>query len=149
MSRFSNVVFSGLFAAIAAERRDTEVTTLLWQLSTDPKKSEQLHKLLVENPEYLKLRSGDGRGALWWAFESGNSDAVAFMQAVDEKAVTALLKEKDDKGSTPAELCKDKEKCSPTAEQLEKGKAEVKKINEQVDQEFKDLEADWVADDEF
>lgn len=148
MHTFTTLSLATFAAGVAAERRDTEVTTLLWQLTSDSKKIDDLRKLLVENPEYVKLRSADGRGAMWWAHEAENMDAVAFMKAVNKKDADTMLYEEDDNGKRPQHLCKDKS-CKPSDDQMEKAKKAFKEAEDKIAQEYKDLEAEWEADDEF
>eukprot|EP00823_Brevimastigomonas_motovehiculus_P006548 TRINITY_DN543_c0_g1_i1.p1 TRINITY_DN543_c0_g1~~TRINITY_DN543_c0_g1_i1.p1 ORF type:complete len:174 (-),score=45.98 TRINITY_DN543_c0_g1_i1:346-867(-) len=85
-------------ASASSEWQDTEQTTLLWKIISqgDMKALKEFMKLV---PETIVLRSGDGRGALFWAYEFSRMDMVSTLLAAgaDEEA-------QDKDGMTPAQL---------------------------------------------
>jgi dolichyl-diphosphooligosaccharide--protein glycosyltransferase len=77
---------------------DTEDTTLMWKLiSTNA--VDELKSWLAEQPEKAFIRSRDGRGPMWWAFEQRN-----------ERMTDLLMKagvphtDRDANGKTPVDL---------------------------------------------
>jgi hypothetical protein len=86
---------------------DTPLTTNLWRvISTGD--AEELKELLASDPEAANARSGDGRGALWWAYEYGKKDLIQQLIAAG-----ASTTERDADGKTPAEVTS----VGPTAAQ--------------------------------
>eukprot|EP00397_Hematodinium_sp_SG-2012_P064034 GEMP01089676.1.p1 GENE.GEMP01089676.1~~GEMP01089676.1.p1 ORF type:complete len:196 (+),score=64.36 GEMP01089676.1:41-589(+) len=71
-----------LATSVLAQWQDTEQTTKLWKL-IHGKDRHELEKLVFQYPDVLELRSSDGRGGLWWAWEYGNTDALALYLAHD------------------------------------------------------------------
>eukprot|EP00397_Hematodinium_sp_SG-2012_P055715 GEMP01068199.1.p1 GENE.GEMP01068199.1~~GEMP01068199.1.p1 ORF type:complete len:179 (+),score=55.52 GEMP01068199.1:97-633(+) len=68
---------------VSAEWANTMVTTNLWQMISKNDESGALENLVFRNPSVLERRSEDGRGALWWAWEYRNIDALALYLAHD------------------------------------------------------------------
>lgn len=60
---------------------------------------DEVAHLLAAKPETVKLRSADGRGPLWWAYEAGKSEMAALLLAAgaDPEAT-------DNEGIRPVEL---------------------------------------------
>jgi ankyrin repeat protein len=81
-----------------AEWEDSPMTTQLWHLVSS-NNVDGLNLFVAQNPHWVHLRSADGRGALFWAYEYGRPQLISkFLNAgVDPKA-------KDRSGSTPADL---------------------------------------------
>lgn len=50
---------------------DTEDTTLMWKIVTENNVAD-LERWIQADPGAAWLRSSDGRGPMWWAFESKN-----------------------------------------------------------------------------
>ena len=59
----------------AAEWKDTEVTTKIWQ-AVSSGDSGEVKKLLDGDDDIVNTRSADGRGALWWAYEADNDEII-------------------------------------------------------------------------
>jgi len=80
------------------EWQDTDQTTRMWQVVTHNRVLE-LSDWLEDYPEVAFIRSKDGRGPLWWAYESGNQDIIDILldAGVDPSA-------EDASGITPIEL---------------------------------------------
>eukprot|EP00992_Anisonema_acinus_P002140 TRINITY_DN10592_c2_g1_i1.p1 TRINITY_DN10592_c2_g1~~TRINITY_DN10592_c2_g1_i1.p1 ORF type:complete len:154 (-),score=48.97 TRINITY_DN10592_c2_g1_i1:97-558(-) len=77
---------------------DTPVTTQLWQLISSGD-VDGLNRLVSQNAKWAHLRSADGRGALFWAYEYKQSKIVSMLV---NAGVSADAQDKD--GKTPAEL---------------------------------------------
>jgi len=60
-----------------------------------------LATILAQNPEAATLRSDDGRGPLWWAYELGRSDIAALLIAAGADADA-----RDKEGIRPSDLKK-------------------------------------------
>ena len=65
----------------------------------DLDESEKLKMVLTKNPGLAQIRSADGRGPLWWAYESGNSDIVKLL-----KMAGAREDARDANGVKPADV---------------------------------------------
>jgi dolichyl-diphosphooligosaccharide--protein glycosyltransferase len=59
----------------SAEWADTPLTTKLWNL-VHGNKVKDFRDLIRMEPNVVHVRSGDGRGPLWWAYEYGRGDIV-------------------------------------------------------------------------
>lgn len=64
-------------------------------------KVKDLMEWLKENPEIAFMRSSDGRGPMWWAYESDNDKIVRIL-----KKVGVSDKDTDRNGLTPLDLMK-------------------------------------------
>merc|ERR1740129_2349980 len=112
---------------LAAEWRNTEVTTSLWRMISSGE-NYQLASLCAQNPEAIKARSEDGRGALWWAFEYGNAEALATLKVWGANLES---QEKDEDGNVPANLAQDATSLFAEAKSKEEeAKERKKKIEE-------------------
>jgi hypothetical protein len=80
------------------EWKDTDKTTRMWQIVSQNRALE-LSDWLEDYPEVALIRSKDGRGPLWWAYESGHESIIQILlnAGADPNA-------KDAKGMTPREL---------------------------------------------
>jgi ankyrin repeat protein len=78
--------------------RDSDFTTNLWQVISSGN-YEELETILSSNPDAVEVRSGDGRGALWWAYEYGRKDMVELLLKNGAKP-----DERDGDGKTPKEI---------------------------------------------
>ena len=83
---------------INANWENSEKTTLLWQLISDDN-INQLKDLMTQSPEVIHLRSEDGRGPMWWAYEYGRSEIVALL-----KKYGVRDDREDSKGVKPTDL---------------------------------------------
>jgi len=77
---------------------DTEDTTLMWSLITN-NQVEDLKMWLEEDPTVAFIRSRDGRGPMWWAFEQRNEEVTKLLMS---KGVPHT--DRDAKGLTPMDL---------------------------------------------
>ncbi|KAL3942167.1 MAG: hypothetical protein SGBAC_003592 [Bacillariaceae sp.] len=82
--------------------QDTEDTTLMWNLIAANKVSE-LEQWLKEEPSMAFMRSKDGRGPMWWAFEQRNEPITKLLMKVGVPHT-----DRDSKGMTPADLLEGK-----------------------------------------
>mmetsp|Transcript_13390 Transcript_13390/g.30484 ORF Transcript_13390/g.30484 Transcript_13390/m.30484 type:complete len:952 (-) Transcript_13390:2347-5202(-) len=80
---------------------NTEDTTLMWKLVTSDA-IEDLEQWLKIDPGAAWLRSADGRGPMWWAFESKNQDAVTLLMKLGVPHT-----DKDKNGLSPVDLLKE------------------------------------------
>jgi dolichyl-diphosphooligosaccharide---protein glycosyltransferase len=77
---------------------NTEVTTRMWQLISGGH-VEELTTWIEANPAVAYVRSEDGRGPMWWAFESRNQDIVKVLMKAGVPHTDA-----DVNGKTPVDL---------------------------------------------
>jgi dolichyl-diphosphooligosaccharide--protein glycosyltransferase len=77
---------------------DTEDTTLMWSLITN-NQVEDLKMWLDEDPTVAFIRSRDGRGPMWWAFEQRNEEITKVLMAAG-----VPHSDRDAKGLTPVDL---------------------------------------------
>mmetsp|Transcript_32313 Transcript_32313/g.58405 ORF Transcript_32313/g.58405 Transcript_32313/m.58405 type:complete len:963 (+) Transcript_32313:135-3023(+) len=80
---------------------DTDDTTLMWKI-VNGNAVDDLERWLQADPGAAWLRSGDGRGPMWWAFESKNQDIVTILMKVG-----VPHSDKDKNGQTPVDLLKE------------------------------------------
>jgi len=80
---------------------DTEDTTLMWKICND-NAIEDLERWLHADPGAAWLRSADGRGPMWWAFESKNQDIVTILMKMGVPHT-----DMDKNGLTPVSLLKE------------------------------------------
>lgn len=85
-------------AAINSIWEDTEDTTELWKLITSGEVRD-LENVLEKNPILAHMRSSDGRGPMFWAFEHRRQDMVKLLM---KKGVSHS--ERDRQGLTPVDL---------------------------------------------
>lgn len=93
----------------------------------------QLHGFIIEHPSVLMLRSQDGRGAIWWAWEYKNAEALAILAV---NGVDLHYSQADAAGTKPFELCESYEETLKEAQSLiELKKIEKDRIKEQIEEE--------------
>lgn len=80
---------------------DTEDTTLMWKI-VNSNEVEDLERWLQADPGAAWLRSSDGRGPMWWAFESKNQDIVTILMKMGVPHT-----DKDKNGNSPVDLLKE------------------------------------------
>ena len=78
--------------------QDTEFTTNLWSVISSGN-IEELRSILESNPDGSRVRSSDGRGPLWWAFEYKRDEMVQLL--IDSGASP---NERDADGNRPNEV---------------------------------------------
>jgi len=78
--------------------KDTDETTYMWSLINDGN-IHSLQALLEKEPEMAFVRSQDGRGPMWWAFEANNQEVVKLLM---EKGVPH--NDADANGKKPVDL---------------------------------------------
>jgi dolichyl-diphosphooligosaccharide--protein glycosyltransferase len=81
-----------------SEWDDNEATTELWQLISGNKYNDLL-ELLLKNPGLAHVRSSDGRGPMFWAYENNRKDIIHAL-----KTMGVLDTRKDAKGIMAKEL---------------------------------------------
>merc|ERR1719445_1784672 len=130
-SLFLSVIWWPLISP-SAEHENTQETTLLWTLISTSQ-NMQLHGFIIEHPSVLMLRSEDGRGAIWWAWEYKNAEALAILAV---NGVDLHFSQTDASGSKPFELCDSYEDTLKEAQSLiETKKIEKERIKEQIEEE--------------
>ena len=77
---------------------DTEDTTLMWNLISN-NQVEELRMWLEDDPTSAFIRSRDGRGPMWWAFEQRNEEITKMLMKAGVPHT-----DRDAKGSTPVDL---------------------------------------------
>jgi len=77
---------------------DTDETTLMWQIISSGNAND-LNAWLQTNPLVAFVRSADGRGPMWWAFENRNQDMVKILMKVGVPHT-----DKDKYGKSPVDL---------------------------------------------
>lgn len=85
--------------ALANSRwEDTEQTTRMWEIVSQ-KKIAELQNWLLLDPSAAFIRSSDGRGPMWWAYENRNMPVAVLLTKM---GVRNDLKDKD--GKTPLDM---------------------------------------------
>jgi len=77
---------------------DTEDTTRMWQLINNNEVGE-IQMWLDSNPKAAFIRSKDGRGPMWWAFEKRNQDVVKILMKAGVPST-----DRDASGNSPLDL---------------------------------------------
>ena len=77
---------------------DTEMTTHMWTL-VNQNDVETIRQWLQQDPNAVHMRSSDGRGPLWWAYEYHRGEIVQLLLAAGANANLA-----DANGMTPEDL---------------------------------------------
>lgn len=80
---------------------DTEDTTLMWKIVTENNVAD-LERWIQADPGAAWVRSADGRGPMWWAFESKNQDIVSLLMKMGVPHT-----DKDKNGQAPVDLLKE------------------------------------------
>jgi dolichyl-diphosphooligosaccharide--protein glycosyltransferase len=78
--------------------QDTDATTAMWSLISQNRLTE-LQDWLLREPAAAYMRSKDGRGPMWWAYESRNDEVVKLL-----KKLGLPDTDKDANGRAPSEL---------------------------------------------
>ena len=105
---------------------------MLWTLISTSQ-NMQLHGFIIEHPSVLMLRSEDGRGAIWWAWEYKNAEALAILAV---NGVDLHYSQTDEAGTKPFELCDSYDETLKEAQSLiELKKIEKERIKEQIEEE--------------
>lgn len=81
---------------------DTEDTTLMWTLISQ-NQVDDLRTWLEEDPSAAFIRSRDGRGPMWWAFEQRNEEITKLLMKAGVPHT-----DRDAKGLTPVDLLEGK-----------------------------------------
>ena len=80
---------------------DTEDTTLMWEI-INKNDVGALKTWLAESPEKAFVRSSDGRGPMWWAFEKRSDEIVKILMEAG-----LPYTDRDKNGKTPMDLKED------------------------------------------
>mmetsp|Transcript_37575 Transcript_37575/g.45894 ORF Transcript_37575/g.45894 Transcript_37575/m.45894 type:complete len:973 (-) Transcript_37575:47-2965(-) len=83
---------------------DTDDTTLMWRVVSTSNVME-FKEIMSDQPELAFVRSADGRGPMWWAYESVDKE-IAYILTM----LGVSNKDKDKYGMTPYDLLPEKEK---------------------------------------
>ena len=78
--------------------RDTDLTTAMWTIITQ-NRLQELKDWLVQDSSVAYMRSKDGRGPMWWAYESRNQEVVKLLRKIGLPET-----DKDSNGKTPLDL---------------------------------------------
>ena len=79
---------------------DTEDTTLMWKLVSS-NAIDDLQRWLEDDPGAAWLRSADGRGPMWWAFEYRHQEIVTLLMQLGVPHT-----DKDKNGASPVDILK-------------------------------------------
>merc|ERR1719273_2760857 len=135
-----------LLCGCAVAQENTQETTLLWTLISTSQ-NMQLHGFIIEHPSVLMLRAEDGRGAIWWAWEYKNAEALAILAV---NGVDLHFSQTDASGSKPFELCDSYEDTLKEAQSLiELKKIEKERIKEQIEEKKKMFESQQEDEDDY
>ena len=99
-----------ILAVKAQEWQDTEATSLLWT-ACSRRDVPLLKKALKTDPSIAFLRSADGRGPLFWAYEFGDVEAIEILEKLGLDPLA-----KDANGLTPKQLGIDNEELNKRRE---------------------------------
>ena len=77
---------------------NNEMTTMMWEIVAQGKLGE-LKSLLHEHPQVAHIRSEDGRGPMWWAYEYGRTNMIKIL-----KQVGVSEERTDERGLRPTDL---------------------------------------------
>lgn len=139
---------------------DTPITTYLWQVISMENQEAGNNALLIDlvnDPSHGFLRSNDGRGALWWAWESKNVGALATLMHFG----LDILSDEPDANSKPARsFCDEQGDCDADslfkkAQEAERTlETKIQEITRLKEQEEARREAELdeefdIGDDEF
>eukprot|EP01126_Amoeba_proteus_P043539 TRINITY_DN4786_c0_g2_i3.p1 TRINITY_DN4786_c0_g2~~TRINITY_DN4786_c0_g2_i3.p1 ORF type:complete len:271 (+),score=72.43 TRINITY_DN4786_c0_g2_i3:3-815(+) len=80
---------------------DDEHTSLMWNLIREGKHQE-IQEWLDKDSKVIHMRSADGRGPLWWAYEKGDKRIISLLNKYG-----AERDAKDKKGLFPRDLAKE------------------------------------------
>jgi len=131
-----------LLNVLSVEWENTEVTTNLWRM-VNSKENYQLATFLVQDPTAKLTRSEDGRGVLWWAWEYGNAEALATLQA---NGLDMVSEEEDEQGNKPQDMAEDFETLLAQAQALvPEAQSKKEKIEEYIKKTY---EANQAAQEE-
>jgi dolichyl-diphosphooligosaccharide--protein glycosyltransferase len=83
---------------INEDRENTPMASAMYEIISQ-NLLDELVGILAENPEIAHVRSGDGRGPMWWAHEYKRMDMIALLK---ELGVTETRT--DEKGISPLDL---------------------------------------------
>mmetsp|Transcript_12796 Transcript_12796/g.11394 ORF Transcript_12796/g.11394 Transcript_12796/m.11394 type:complete len:190 (+) Transcript_12796:71-640(+) len=163
MWQILSILLSISYTALSQSYENTQETTLLWTLISTSQ-NMQLHGFIIEHPSVLMLRSEDGRGAIWWAWEYKNAEALAILAV---NGVDLHYSQTDNNGQKPHELCDTYDETLQEAQSMiEQKKMEKEAIKLKIEEEKQkmylneqdeddddddddDMEEDEDDDDEF
>jgi dolichyl-diphosphooligosaccharide---protein glycosyltransferase len=59
---------------------NNEATTTMWRLIRN-QKYDEVKNFLNDQPQLAHIRSQDGRGPMWWAYESNDKRMIKLLQS--------------------------------------------------------------------
>ena len=84
--------------ALSTQWANTATTTRMWEL-IDAGDADEIRTWLSADPSAAYVRSEDGRGPMFWAFEKKNEAIVRLLQSAGVK-----LTDQDGQGKTPRDM---------------------------------------------
>lgn len=129
---------------------DDDWTTRLWRLISEKRSNELVSLLVRHQTEVISYRSDDGRGALFWAYEYGNEEALAILLnfGVDIESDEMM----DANGKHPKMMANDPEELIEKAKSLVpkwKKRKKMVEVQYDLDDSYWDSEEDDSIGDEF
>jgi len=82
---------------------NTERTTLMWQLISQGH-TDKLREVFEIAPDVAHIRSEDGRGPMWWAYEYGHDDIIELLKSQGVSDTRT-----DERGISPIQMVASKE----------------------------------------
>jgi len=144
------VIFALLAVGIGLadeEWRNTETTTMLWRLISEKRSNELAQLIISHHEEVLAARSEDGRGALFWAWEYANEEALAIFLNLGIDIESDEMKDAD--GSHPKMMAYDPEPLLELARsQVPTWKDNIEQIIERIKEMRKQQEMESFQEDD-
>jgi len=120
---------------------------MLWRLISEKRSSELAQLILSHQKEVLSARSEDGRGALFWAWEYGNEEALAIFLNFGIDIESDEMKDID--GSHPKMMAYDPEPLLEKAKNLvPTWKSNIEQIIEHIKEMRKQQEMERIQEDD-
>ena len=100
------ILFLLVAVSVAQQWVDTDTTSSIWS-ACSRRDIRTLKSIIEREPSAAFARSADGRGALFWAYEFGHTEAIEWLESL---GVDPL--ETDVNGATPKQLGIDNEEIN-------------------------------------
>jgi len=114
------------------EWEDSEVTTELWRMIRDHN-THGLYGLIQQTRDVIHLRSADGRGPLFWAYEYGHDEAIKLLLDLGVDAEV-----QDTNGIKPSDIERVTPPPKQEAEEYEDGEYEEEYEEEYEDDDYEE-----------